>query len=107
MGESLLKSDTFVDYVACIQNDYACPAFSSDAIPGIGGSDERVRYATFGESSRSLSLARWGPLLEEVSRRSKRSWPIGVSTCGLSGHRITVNFGTAPTVELKKTTPTH
>lgn len=41
MGESLLDSDTFVDYVECTQNAYAGLSSSSNVGPGVGVSDGR------------------------------------------------------------------
>ena len=105
MGESRLESDTFVDYAECIQNDYAFPTSSptsdlESAFP-TGGRDTR-RLVNVRECSHMPDV---GPLIGVVSRKKQRIYPIGASTCGHSGRRKTVNFGTSPTVALKKTTP--
>ena len=105
LGESLLASNTFVDYVGCIQNAYTVPASSSTNNPGTDAFDGRVAMRDICRLFAKLVTGRRGPFAKEGVQKRRRIYPTGASICGHLGRQKTVNCGTAAQEGLKKIAP--
>ena len=75
MGESLLESDTFVDYVECIQNAYDVPDSSSEARPGIGVSEEMGSIRDIWRIFAKLVTGQRGPFAREGVHAKQKELP--------------------------------